>query len=90
MVGEKKIITPIFAKPNPIYTPMKKIRYLNFRMDFPVRPFELSQFRGAMLNGMEDAPDLFHKHSETGVIYRYPNKSIKLSERNIRLCAIEN
>lgn len=59
-------------------------------MDFPLRPYEVSQFRGAMLNAIEDAPDLFHKHSVTGVIYRYPNNSIKLSEGNMRVCAIEN
>lgn len=51
---------------------MKKIRYLNFSMDFPIRPYEVSKLRGAMLNAMEDAPDLFHQHTDTGVIYRYP------------------
>lgn len=48
---------------------MKKIRFLNFQMDF-LQPYEVLCFRGAMLHAIDEAPDLFHQHSTTGEIFK--------------------
>lgn len=69
---------------------MKKIRYLHFSMDFPLKPYDVHRFRGAVIQAMEEAPDHFHQHSDTGVIYRYPLIQYKvIRERPTIICLEE-
>lgn len=60
-------------------------------MDFPLEPYEVHRFRGAVLHAMGgESPDLFHQHSENGVIYRYPLIQYKvLSKRPTIVCLEE-
>lgn len=40
--------------------------------DLPIMNEELSQFRGAVIETTKRNNDLYHNHTEEGVIYRYP------------------
>lgn len=68
---------------------MKRIRYMSFTMDFPLQPYEVGKFRGAVINAMDDAPDLFHQHKESGVIYRYPLIQYKIINRRPTIICLE-
>ncbi len=68
----------------------KQLRTLTVRFDLPIRFEELSKFRGAIINLTKEKNDLFHNHSETGVIYRYPKIQYKkLAGQAALLCIDE-
>ncbi len=70
---------------------MKKIRYLHFSMDFPLKPYEVHRFRGAIINAMEEAPDHFHQHASNGaVIYRYPLIQYKVLKHRPTIVCLED
>ncbi len=57
------------------HKPMKNklhLKMLSICFDLPIRYEQLSEFRGAVINLTRTKNDLFHNHSEHGVIYRYP------------------
>lgn len=71
---------------------MKKIRYLHFAMNFNLEPYEVHQFRGAVIGAMRDAPDHFHQHrkSDGGFIYRYPLIQYKIINRKPTIVCLED
>lgn len=53
---------------------MKQIRQLQVQFDIPIKGYEITKFRGAIINLLEnkEQEDLFHQHFENQMIYRYP------------------
>lgn len=51
---------------------LKTIRTVMVLFDLPIMNEELSQFRGAVIETTRRNNDLYHNHSDEGVIYRYP------------------
>ncbi len=52
---------------------MPKLRYLRIRFSEPLFPYEVPQFRAALIEKTARASDLFHNHDgDTGFLYRYP------------------
>lgn len=48
------------------------VRILTIHFKGEIKPFEVSLFRGAVINSLEDRPLLFHDHTEEGFRYSYP------------------
>ena len=55
----------------------KQIRTLSIKFDLAIRYEDIPKFRGAVVNLTKEKNDLFHNHSEDGVIYRYPKIQYK-------------
>lgn len=50
-----------------------KVRLLNLNFDLPVRGYQMSQWRGAMIHFAGREQNVFHNHTlDGGCIYRYP------------------
>ena len=57
----------------------KQIRTLSIKFDLAIRYEDIPKFRGAVVNLTKEKNDLFHNHSEDGLIYRYPKIQYKKS-----------
>jgi len=55
----------------------KQIRTLSIKFDLNIRYEDIPKFRGAVVNLTKEKNDLFHNHSEDGLIYRYPKIQYK-------------
>ena len=51
---------------------LKKTKILTIQFDLPVKYEELPLFRGAIIQLSQFKNNLFHNHTDEGVIYRYP------------------
>ncbi len=67
----------------------KNIRLLTINFDFPLKFNEISKFRGAIIKTTKGKNDLFHNHSDQGMIYRYPLIQYKSLNRKAALLCIE-
>jgi len=56
---------------------VKSIKSVMVQFNLPVRNEDLPNFRGAVINTTQGNNDLFHNHSDEGVIYRYPRVQYK-------------
>ncbi|MBW6536431.1 MAG: hypothetical protein K0B11_15585 [Mariniphaga sp.] len=67
----------------------KNIRLLIVMFDFELEHNDIHRFRGAVIETTRRKNDLFHNHSETGSIYRYPLIQYKRLNRKAALLCIE-
>ncbi|HMQ59268.1 MAG TPA: CRISPR-associated endonuclease Cas6 [Flavilitoribacter sp.] len=60
---------------------MPKVRYLSIRFSQSLFPYEVSQFRAAVIEKTRRESDLFHNHTDEGTLYRYPLIQYKVVHR---------
>lgn len=59
-------------KPLILTTHMNYIKSLIVKFENEVKPWEITNFRGAVVSSMENCNILFHNHKEEGLRYSYP------------------
>lgn len=67
----------------------KKIKILTVSFDFPIQYEELPLLRGAVIQLSQFKSDLFHNHTNEGVIYRYPLIQYKKIRKKAALFCLE-
>lgn len=67
---------------------MPKVRYLSIRFSQPLFPYEIPQFRAAVIEKTQRESDLFHNHSEEGALYRYPMIQYKITHRKASMICL--
>lgn len=67
----------------------KNIRLLTVTFNFGLKFNEVSLFRGAVIKTTKGKNNLFHNHSQTGTIYRYPLIQYKRLNKKAALLCIE-
>lgn len=65
------------------------IRLLTVLFNFEIEPTEINQFRGAVIKTTQGKNSLFHNHSPSGNIYRYPKIQYKQMYKKAALLCIE-
>mgnify|MGYP001493591248 CR=1 FL=1 len=69
--------------------PTNTIRLLTVLFNFEIEPTEINQFRGAVIKTTQGKNSLFHNHSPSGNIYRYPKIQYKQMYKKAALLCIE-
>lgn len=67
----------------------KRIRLLTILFDLPIQYEELPLLRGAVIQLSQFKSDLFHNHTNEGVIYRYPLIQYKKIRKKAALFSLE-
>ena len=67
----------------------KDIRLLFVSFNFDLKYSEISRFRGAIINTSGNKNNLFHNHTDQGLIYRYPLIQYKCLNKRAALVCIE-
>jgi len=67
----------------------KSIRLLIINFDLNIKLNEINRFRGAVIKTTRGKNDLFHNHSNNGIIYRYPFIQYKQLNKKAALLCIE-
>ncbi len=67
----------------------KQVRLLQISFNLSLNFAEISFFRGAIIKTTKGINDLFHNHSASGNIYRYPKIQYKLINRKASILCIE-
>lgn len=67
----------------------KNIRLLTVEFDLNLEYNEVNRFRGAIIKTTKGKNDLFHNHSPSGTIYRYPLIQYKRINRKAVILCIE-
>ena len=69
---------------------MKKLRVARIQFDEPIKGKDISSFRGAVLDKLENANELFHNHKDEGYRYNYPLIQYKrISQKAAIVCLDE-
>ena len=69
---------------------MKKLRVARIQFDEPIKGKDISSFRGAIIDKLENANELFHNHKEEGYRYNYPLIQYKrISQKAAIVCLDE-
>jgi len=67
----------------------KQIRLLQVLFNLNLNFSEIPSFRGAIIKTTRGKNNLFHNHSPSGNIYRYPKIQYKLLNKNASLLCVE-
>lgn len=66
-----------------------KIRMLKIIFDVPLKPYEITAFRGAVANKVGPTSILFHNHTQDGFRHDYPLIQYKLINQNASILCVE-
>lgn len=69
---------------------MKKIRVMRLVLEEPLKPGEISSFRGAVIRKVGEDVDVFHNHRDSeGFYYRFPLIQYKIIQGKAALFCVE-
>lgn len=67
---------------------MPKIKTLILRFDNYLSPSEISKFRGAVIESLNQKNILYHNHDENGVVYKYPRIQYKRLQQKASIVCV--
>jgi len=69
---------------------MKKLRVAKIQFDEPIKGKDISRFRSAIIDKLENANELFHNHQEDGYRYSYPLIQYKRINQKAAIVCLED